>query len=55
MKLSNVGSLRTKGDEVQKLSNNESLEVSDKVVEDIKVRLCFVTNLARGKQIQVCA
>ncbi len=45
--------IRTKGDEVQKLSDKKSVEISDNVVEDIKVRLCFVTNLARGKQIQV--
>ncbi len=47
------GTIRTKGEEVQKLADKKTVEISDKVVEDIKVRLCFVTNLARGKQIQV--
>ncbi len=50
-------SVRTKGDEMYKLSqlqiDGSPIDISDDIIEDIKVRLCFVTSLKRGKQIQV--
>ena len=51
------GTVRTKrhGDTIVKISEAEENEfdISDEIVEDIKIRLCFVTNLSRGQQIQV--
>ncbi len=37
------GTVRTRGEEVHRLKEKKSVEISDRVVEDIKARLCFVT------------
>ena len=58
------GTVRTRrsGDDIVKLSDvikeegeegGSSVQVTDEVVEDVKIRLCFVTSLNRGQQIQV--
>ncbi len=50
-------SVRAKGGEMYKLSqlpiDESHIDIDDDIMEDIKVRLCFVTSLKRGKQIQV--
>ena len=32
--------------------NFSGIEIGERTLEDIKVRLCFVTNATRGSQIQ---
>ena len=44
------GTSKTGEDEFIKIESMAD-EIEEKVIEDIKVRLCFVTSLERGRQI----
>ena len=47
------GTVNYAGNEAVKLSDVEKLQnLHESLAEDIKIRLCFVTNLSRGQQIQ---
>lgn len=44
------GTSKTGEDEFKKVENMAD-DIDEKIIEDIKVRLCFVTNIERGRQI----
>ena len=45
------GTAKAGAGDYEKISE-QGIEISEQVVEDIKVRLCFVTELERGHRIQ---